>query len=143
MKTVKKRQQSVVLSFLLILIALLGTTSCGNDVDIKRDFDYRIHMQKYRSDAKLEECREYVFIIENEGGFDGVTYSVCYFLRKGDGLLTDTNSVKLQNNIPYTIHGDTLKVLYTPAVKGNHIIETEFIDNFKNKKEINIELEVQ
>lgn len=123
-----------------IAFLLLPFSCAKEELEIKQNFDYEVTMQKYRTDVEVNKPVDLVFFIKNAGKYEGVQYSVNYFLRQGSGQLYDRKNQLLGDNTPYRVQGDTLQIRYTPTSQGDHTIEVEFSDNFGLRKEINVKL---
>lgn len=131
--------------FATILIALMSVTviSCENTLDIIQAYNYKVNVQKYRKDVKINVPVELVLKIESEGSFSDVGYCFSYFLREGNGTLTESTGQTLENNNLYILPEEILKIYYTPKTIGPHSLEVEISDSFHNKKEIIIDLKAE
>lgn len=131
------------LGTILCVFILFSASACGNtEVEIQQSFEFDIQVQKYRTDVGIGKPIKFVFFIKNAGNYSDVSYTVNYFIRKGEGLLTWENR-PITENLNYSLTGKTLEIIYIPAQQGNHTIEIDFADNFNLHKEISIELTAQ
>lgn len=140
MKTIKKRILKNIVHANMLLLSICVFVSCSEDITIKRDFDYTIRIQKYRTDVTVGIPVNLVFFIDSEGNYNDAHYKFNYFLRKGAGQLRNDRNTLLIDHIFYAIQNDILQFNYTPSEKGEHVIELEFEDNFNRKKEVVINL---
>lgn len=118
----------------------LTVLSCEQNLDIKNDYDFSITMQKFRTDIVLGETVELEYFINREGDYVGAEYYVSYFIRKGEGTLSDSDYNVLEKNTYYKVNPDTFKLYYTAHRGSNHEIELIIKDSFGKKKELTIDL---
>lgn len=128
-----------------ILLSIIGlvAVSCEQTLSIKRDYDFTIQTEKYHEDLSVGETLTLNLRLDLEGEYEDAEYFVSYFLRKGEGTVSDVDWNVLNENSYYKIAPDQFVLHYTAASKGSHKIELQVKDSSGKEKELVIDLSVK
>lgn len=134
-------RRSIYMLLLLSMIAIsLTVASCEQELDIKSDYAYSVTMQKYRNEIASGETLELEFFINPEGDYELAEYYVSYFIRKGEGTVSDSDNNVLEKNTFYKITPESFKLYYTAHAGSSHQLEVIIKDSFGKEKELKIDL---
>lgn len=125
------------LTFTILFCMLL--TRCDTHMDIQREYDYSVTLQKYHETLPYGHSCILVFEMKREGNYENAVYYVQYFQSQGTGTLV-MGDKRLYENTDYQIIDPDLpiKLSYTSLSGENEKMEILITDNFGNKKEINV-----
>lgn len=134
-------KRSIYILFLFAMIAIsLTVASCEQELDIKSDYAYSVTMQKYRNEIALGETLELEFFINPEGNYEPTEYYVSYFIRKGEGTVSDSDNHVLEKNTFYKVTPESFKLYYTAYEGSSHQLEVILKDSFGKEQELKIDL---
>ena len=127
----------------LLTLATVLPFSCDRELEVRRDFDFEVRAEKYRTDMALGETRGIILHIESEGNWDGTAYGMSVFLREGEGTLSDGEDNVLEDNRHYGVYPGRFELYYTPHEKGTHKIEIVIDSSTGKSREMTVELSVE
>lgn len=125
------------LTFTILFCMLLS--GCDTHMDIQREYDYSVTLQKYHETLPYGHSCTLVFDMKREGNFENAVYYVQYFQSQGTGTLV-MGDKRLYENTDYPIAEpeQPIELGYTSMSGENEKLEILFTDNFGNRKEIEV-----
>lgn len=112
--------------------------SCGEKLDIKKDYDYSITTLPIPKKLKNGETIPLEFTILKENVYTGTTYSFRYFQSDGKGILTNDTGNPFAVNRFYPLDDDFFKLLYRSECNETQTLDFVFIDSFGKEVEYSI-----
>ena len=94
-----------------MMAALVGFTSCEDDLDIQTNYPFEVE------GGQTVEIR---CQLNKEGDYKNTLYTIRWFLYDGTGLLRMENGTVLQPNDRYLLENETFRLYYTSASTEAH-----------------------
>ena len=119
----------------IIVLGLLLTTSCIDELEIKNDYDFKVEYLPVPKRLKKGETAEIRFEIVRSGRFADAKYYVRYFQPDGSGDLRLDGQVLIPND-SYELRRETFRMYYTSQSEEQEVIDLTFYDNFRNRFDV-------
>lgn len=111
-----------------VLLACI-VCACSDDLDIKRDYDFKVTHLPVPKRLKKGEVAEIRCYLTRSGYYKDARYFLRYFQPDGKGSLQMENGTLLKPNDSYTLEKDTFRLYYTSASEERQVIDLYFFDN--------------
>ncbi len=133
-----KRFASYFLYTLLLAAVACACSGCSDDLDIRRDYPYRVETLPLPKLLKKGESVALEFSIVREGNYAGTTYKYRYFQSEGEGSLKDGKGKVIPVNRFQTIASDDFVLTYTNLAEEQAQLDFVFEDNFGQRVEYSV-----
>jgi hypothetical protein len=120
---------------ILFIIGLFITNSCGDNLEINKDYGFTVTHLPVPKRLKKGETAEIRFELVRSGSYSGAKYYVRYFQPDGKGTLK-LDGHSLAPNDSYELKKETFRMYYTSQCDEQQVIDLTFYDNFKNQVEV-------
>lgn len=119
--------------YILLAVLLAGIAcACGDDLGIKRNYEFEVVHLPVQKRIKKGEVAEIRFQLVRSGFYQGAKYHLRYFQPDGKGELRMEDRTLLLPNDLYDLPKETFRMYYTSRSEDRQVIDLYFLDNFNN-----------
>lgn len=115
-----KRLLKKVMMCATMMAALVGFTSCEDDLDIQTNYPFEVEVMPVPTKVLRGQTVEIRCHLAKEGDYTHTLYTIRWFLYDGTGSLRMENGTELQPNDRYLLENETFRLYYTSASKNAH-----------------------
>ena len=112
-----------------IMTAVLGFTSCEDDLDVQQAYPFTVETMPVPKRLVQGETAEIRCEIVREGYFSDTRYTIRYFQPDGEGTLRMDAGMVLLPNDRYPLDRDVFRLYYTSDCEDQQTIDVYFEDN--------------
>ena len=103
-----------------MLTALVGLTSCEDDLDIQTNYPFKVEVMPVPTKVLRGQTVEIRCHLAKEGDYKNTLYTIRWFLYDGTGSLRMENGTVLLPNDRYLLENETFRLYYTSASIDAH-----------------------
>ena len=103
-----------------MMAALVGFTSCEDDLDIQTNYPFEVEVMPVPTKVLRGQTVEIRCHLAKEGDYTHTLYTIRWFLYDGTGSLRMENGTILQPNDRYLLENETFRLYYTSASTDAH-----------------------
>ena len=115
-----KRLLKKVMMCATMMAALVGFTSCEDDLDIQTNYPFEVEVMPVPTKVLRGQTVEIRCHLAKEGDYTHTLYTIRWFLYDGTGSLRMENDTILQPNNRYLLENETFRLYYTSASTDAH-----------------------
>ena len=119
-----------------MMAALVGFTSCEDDLDIQTNYPFEVEVMPVPTKVLRGQTVEIRCHLNKEGDYKNTLYTIRWFLYDGTGSLRMENGTILQPNDRYLLENEKFRLYYTAEGDEAHNFIVVVEDNFKNSYEL-------
>ena len=103
-----------------MMAALVGFTSCEDDLDIQTNYPFEVEVMPVPTKVLRGQTVEIRCHLNKKGDYKNTLYTIRWFLYDGTGSLRMENGTILQPNDRYLLENETFRLYYTSASTDAH-----------------------
>lgn len=113
-----------------IMTAVLGFTSCEDDLDVQQSYSFTVETMPVPTKIVEGETVEIRCKLKREGRFSDARYTIRYFQPDGKGTLRMDDGMVLLPNDRYPLDREAFRLYYTSECEDQQTIDVYFEDNY-------------